>query len=354
MPNQNGARPRPRQKRPARQVPRRTRPGVTRQMRMRPKNRGWSNTGNVTRPMVNRLFTERGSDFLGKVTVRAAPTSPSQRIIFSKAVSPSAYPGTRLTQLSELWERYRFSSFRLRWVPAVPKTIACQFVVYQDTDPNDDPTGLTDFEALIRQATAQTGGQQFNFINPRSIQLAKRGDDQLYYTGLDKQNLRFSRQGNLYIIQVTDPVDFNGAPLSQDIEAGSLYVDWVCHFRTPQINPSAAQPSFLSKFDVAAAGAVIRTGISFGTLTLPSTSLVYFTSAGYPGPANEVTVEASGAQLFVLNSTASGAARSNTVRSSLSAGTYDLTIRSATTPTTASVPWIIDVINNNPAETVFT
>lgn len=351
MPNQSSNRQRPRRKRPA-QTPRRARPGVTRPMRMRPKNRGWSNTGNVTRPMVNRLFTERGSDFLGKVTVRASPTDPSQRIIFSKAVSPSAYPGTRLTQLSELWERYRFSSFRLRWVPAVPKTIACQFVVYQDTDPNDDPSNITDFEALIRQATAQTGGQQFNFINPRSIQLARRGDDQLYYTGLDKQNLRFSRQGNLYIIQVTDPVDFNGAPLNQDIEAGSLYVDWICHFRTPQINPSAAQSSFRSQFKVASSGAVINANTSLGVLTLPSSSFVYFSNVGYPSPANEITVAANGTQLFVLNSSASGSARSNAVPS-LPAGTYDLTIKSVTAPTTALVSWNIDVINNNPVETTF-
>jgi hypothetical protein len=72
-----------------------------------------------------------------------------------------------------------------------------------------------------------------------TIDLARRADDQLYYTGADKNNERFNRQGNYYIIQVTDPLDFNGKPLTEDIMAGSLYVDWVCEFQIAQINPSA-------------------------------------------------------------------------------------------------------------------
>jgi hypothetical protein len=189
--------------------------------------------------MIARKFVEAGSDFLGPLTVRSSPNSTADRILLSNSISPSAFPGTRLTQMSNLWERYRFRKFRLRWVPAVPKTIACQLIVYQDTDPLDDPTIIPDADALVRQATAQAGSQQFNFINPMSIDLARRSDDQLYYTGADKQNERFNRQGNFYVIQVTDPLNFNGEAITSDIMAGSLYVDWVCEFQIAQINPTA-------------------------------------------------------------------------------------------------------------------
>lgn len=216
--------------------------GVTRKQVFQTNGNGLSNRGAIRRPNINQKFIEKGSDFLGPLTVKAGVnvTSASDRILLANNISPSAYPGTRLTQLAPLWERYRFRRFKLRWVPAVPKTIACQLIVYQDTDPLDDPTTITNAESLVRQATAQTGSQQFNFINPMSIELAQRADDQLYYTGDDKQNERFSRQGNFYVIQVTDPLNFNGGAITEDLMAGSLYVDWECEFQIAQINPSAA------------------------------------------------------------------------------------------------------------------
>lgn len=216
--------------------------GVTNKQVFQTNGNGLSNRGAIRRPNINQKFFERGSDFLGPLTVKAGAniTSASDRILLANNISPSAYPGTRLTQLAPLWERYRFRRFKLRWVPAVPKTIACQLIVYQDTDPLDDPSTITNADSLVRQATAQTGSQQFNFINPMSIELAQRADDQLYYTGNDKQNERFSRQGNFYVVQVTDPLDLNGVALAGDIMAGSLYVDWECEFQIAQINPTAA------------------------------------------------------------------------------------------------------------------
>lgn len=215
---------------------------TTTRQRFRTGSNGLSNQGAIRRPMVQKKFIESGSDFLGPLMVKASPSSTSDRILLSNSISPSAFTGTRITQLSNLWERYRFRKFRLRWVPAVPKTIACQLIIYQDTDPLDDPTIITDPDALVRQATAQAGSQQFNFINGMAIDLAKRSDDQLYYTGNDKQNARFNRQGNFYVIQVTNPLNFNGEPITTDIMAGSLYVDWVCEFQIAQINPAAAMP----------------------------------------------------------------------------------------------------------------
>lgn len=180
----------------------------------------------------------RGSDFITAVNTSPS-SSASGTIIASFPISPSAYPGTRLTSLSQLWERFRFTSLNLRYVPAVPMTIACQFIIYIDTDPLDDPNTLSNPNAILRQATAQAKSQQFNFNKAKTISLCIRKDDQLYYTGADKQNLRFSNQGTAYIIQVTDVLDFNGATLSTSINAGSIYLDWNVCFDIPQINPSA-------------------------------------------------------------------------------------------------------------------
>jgi hypothetical protein len=102
----------------------------------------------------------------------------------------------------------------------------------------DDASTITDASQLVRQATAQSGAKQWNFNQPKAIPLTMRADDQLYYTGVDRQNERFTRQGTLYVVQVTDPVGFDGSAVSS-IVAGSLYVDWQCEFQIPQIEPEA-------------------------------------------------------------------------------------------------------------------
>lgn len=201
-----------------------------------PRMFGAAYTTENRRPINNNMVTLNGSDFITKISV-GPKTSSNARIIATFPVTPSGYPGTRITQLSQLYERYRLIKFVARYVPAVPVTLACQLCLYIDLDPNDDPTTITDFDNLVRQAVAQTGAQQWNFISPKSIPIAVRKDDQLYYTGEDVLNPRFTQQGTAYLIQITNPVNSTGEELTASIEAGSIFIDWTCMFQTPQINP---------------------------------------------------------------------------------------------------------------------
>ena len=196
------------------------------------------------RPMNNKVHQMSGSDFLSTITVVPNITDPDDRILSVLSVSPSLFTGTRLAVMSQLFERYRFVSFRVRYVPAVPTTLGCQLLAYLDTDPLDDPAQILDGDQLLRQATAHTGSQQWNFNTPKVISLPMRSDGQLYYTGLTRQNERFNVQAKIYLIQVTRPVDINGAPVASPIEAGSLYIDWNVRFETPQINPFAVTSPF--------------------------------------------------------------------------------------------------------------
>jgi hypothetical protein len=191
-----------------------------------------------SRPVRNRIYPHAGSDFVGVVKVRAGAVG-SERILHSWPITPSAFPGTRLTQFAALYEFFKFTKLHLRYVPAVPVTVACQLCLYVDLDPKDDPTIITNPDALVRQAVAQTGAQQWNFHTPKCIPLAMRTDQQYYFTGEDKENVRFTRQGIAYLIQITDPVDVNGAPITTDLEAGSIFFDWAVNFNIPQINPES-------------------------------------------------------------------------------------------------------------------
>jgi hypothetical protein len=183
----------------------------------------------------------KGTDFLGTVGIKAKPTTAKERVLGIFPVSPSYYPGTRLTRMADNWERYRFRKFNLRYVPAVPTALGCQVLLYQDTDPSDDPSVITNADALIRQATSQARSKQWNFYQREVISMNMRRDVEPYYTGQDKLNPRFSRQGDAYLLQVTDPVNFQGEALTADLPvAASVYLDWEIEFSNQQINPAAA------------------------------------------------------------------------------------------------------------------
>jgi len=195
-----------------------------------------------SRPNVNKISRlGPDSDFLTSVVAKASTSivTPADRILVKQPLSASSFPGTRITGLSSYWERYKWLSAVARYVPAVPNTVACQFVMYIDTDPLDDPSNISDDDQIVRQAVSQAGSNQFNFNTSKTVPLIVRADNQYYYTGVDKQNLRFSLQGILYIIQVTDLINFNGELITQDLTCGSLFLDWLVNFSIPQINPTS-------------------------------------------------------------------------------------------------------------------
>jgi hypothetical protein len=341
-------------------APRRRRNGnnnrVTQKQVIKTGTGGFYNNASIRRPLIEKKFVEAGSDFLTPLTVLATTPTVASKILVTGSISPSAFPGTRLTQLSNLWERYRFRKFRLRWVPAVPKSIACQLIIYQDTDPLDDPTTITSADALIRQATSQAGSQQFNFINPMTIDLARRSDDQLYYTGADKNNERFNRQGNYYIIQVTDPLDFNGKPLTEDIMAGSLYVDWVCEFQIAQINPSAfaalepcTEP--ISTELTLLSGETVESSTNIGTIACSQPFYASLSKAHLGAPPGPLTIAFGTTSL--LTDHAVPALYLDLDTPLQPPGSYTVTT-TVTAPISLEAPLTINVISLNGAVPIFT
>ena len=71
-----------------------------------PRVFGAAYTTENRRPVNNNTVTLSGSDFITKIRV-GPKTASTDRIIATFPVTPSGYPGTRITQLSQLYERYR-------------------------------------------------------------------------------------------------------------------------------------------------------------------------------------------------------------------------------------------------------
>jgi len=193
----------------------------------------------MSRQVNNRDTVLRGSDFI--TSFKLAHDTDS-RVLVDELVSPSAMRQTRLFYLANLWEMYRFTKFSVRYVPALPDSVGGQIAAYIDTDPTDVVT--EEGEDLIRATNSQTGVKQWNVSQGCTLNLAKRKDDQMFYTGLipssdSGPSDRQTYQGRLYVVQMTKPMNYLGQPLTEDISAGSLYVDWEIVFRTPQLEPVA-------------------------------------------------------------------------------------------------------------------
>jgi hypothetical protein len=193
----------------------------------------------MTRQVNNRDTVLRGSDFI--TSFKLAHDTDS-RVLVDELISPSAMRQTRLFYLANLWEMYRFTKFSVRYVPALPDSVGGQIAGYIDTDPTDTVT--EEGEDLIRATNSQTGVKQWNVSQGSILNMARRKDDQMFYTGLlpssdSGPSDRQTYQGRLYVVQMTKPMNYLGQPLTEDISAGSLYVDWEIVFRTPQLEPIA-------------------------------------------------------------------------------------------------------------------
>lgn len=214
---------------------RRTGPGFS---AMRPQ--GIRNDYSFLQTKRNGVITLEGTDLIGPITVKSADNlvDASDWIVYNAPISPSGFPGTRLNAISQLWERYRFRKFDLFFVPALANTLSCQLIMYEDTDPIDDPTVISNPDALWQQAMSQGGASQFNFTTPKCARLCQRKDDEFYYTG-DTGNQRFINQGRIFVLQSSFLTDMNGQKLTEDLLAGTLYIKWRIDLQTPQINPES-------------------------------------------------------------------------------------------------------------------
>nr|UNI73871.1 MAG: coat protein [brine shrimp noda-like virus 3] len=189
----------------------------------------------------NGDLTLSGRDFLGTLTVKKtvdAVNPVAHSVLASWDISPQAFKQTRLEYLSRIYEMYKFTKVAFEYEPAVPTTLGCQLIAYGDTDPKDDPKQAGTKEELVRIAASHAGARQFNFIQRQSIPMVTKGINKFYFTGGNRdENPRFTTQGKFHIIQVSDPIDLNGAPI-ESLQAGAVYINWTCTFKVPQIEVS--------------------------------------------------------------------------------------------------------------------
>lgn len=101
------------------------------------------------------------------------------KLIYSKEISPSSFPKTRLEYLSNAYQMYKFNSMHFKYNPSTTTVVNGALIAYIDTDPVEQnmPTNRDD---LLRLAKSHQYAVQSSISRSWTVKLPIRNDDQFF------------------------------------------------------------------------------------------------------------------------------------------------------------------------------
>jgi hypothetical protein len=141
-------------------------------------------------------------DYLGPLVVPDL-TPTRGLILMSQMFSPARIPGSKLTTLASMYERYVVNSLKFHYSAACPTTVGGALIMAFDKDPND--VNLSG-EPGIRHAIGLSSMTQFAPWEHASMAVAKENQQNFYFTspGLGSGNdERLEFVGSLFVIAST-------------------------------------------------------------------------------------------------------------------------------------------------------
>ena len=151
-------------------------------------------------------------------------------IVFCQFLNPWRFPGSRLTQFANLFQKFEFKRCMIRYVPAVPATVAGQMILCWDTDPTYAPLGST--QGVIRSMMAHKNRQMFHVFDDMKVVLPQSKSNALF-CDTRGQDLRLNNQAVMWAAMVSPVVTATGEQWGSAV--GSFVVEWDVQFRTARI-----------------------------------------------------------------------------------------------------------------------
>jgi hypothetical protein len=144
-----------------------------------------------------------GSEFITTVSVKTTdfttPTQPGD-VIYNLPISPTFMPGTRLSQLAKLYQKYRYTNLVFEYVPIVPSIQDGAILMYIVEDPNENPSLITDPDTRLRNDMAHKGAHMFNVYTYGRTFLTKGNDSYNWYFIYNDDEPRLNNQGQFFIV----------------------------------------------------------------------------------------------------------------------------------------------------------
>jgi hypothetical protein len=181
-----------------------------------------------------------GSDFIQQLSVfprqlMDGPKDDQIKLVYQIDISPSSFPNTRLELISNCYQLFRFSKFKVNFKSMLPTAVNGLFMAYCDTDPDDKISLEQTATEILRIAKSHQGSTQGKIRDNWSFNLPVRKDDQMFFIGERGNESRLRKMGTIYIYQIGTATKFDGSPLTEELIAGTLNVDWTVTFMNPQL-----------------------------------------------------------------------------------------------------------------------
>lgn len=204
--------------------------------------KGGGSTGTVN-TFSGQTQTISGYDYITNIVAPYSLSETSSRLI-DIPMTPTALAGTRWSQLATMFEKYRFMSCQMCYVPAVASVVGGQVISYWELDPTDPFGASGNLNQDLRVAMAHQNAKLHNVYDNTSVSMPLRtgiADFFVEKSGGGLDNPRWTRQATYRVIASAGLTGF----LNKDVTSmviGSLYMKWVCLFKNPQIQPSLIVP----------------------------------------------------------------------------------------------------------------
>lgn len=184
------------------------------------------------------MMSSSGTDFIRKIDVFPKQLLDGDiKLVCQYDISPSSFPNTRLELLANTYQLYRFIKVKITYSSLLPTAINGLFIGFIDTDPEDKSVldSVQTSNDVLRIARSHQGSVQGKIRDDWSFTMPIRDDDQFFFIGDGTRDRRLKKMGTLYIYQVGQATKFDGTPLTEELSAGALNIDWSCQFMNPQL-----------------------------------------------------------------------------------------------------------------------
>lgn len=182
-----------------------------------------------------------GCEHVAKVELGSSTINAPGQQIFSLVLNP-LLQNTRLKQIAQLWQRYRFRRITMKFVASDSSFFSGTLIHYIDTDPNASYSGIIGTDALISAVSAHWNEQVMR-IN-RSCESEYRVLPETAALWMDNASdpKKVTDQCKYFIFVQDTVLNAMGTALTYPFTLGRLYIDYEIEFFAAALPvPSAYQ-----------------------------------------------------------------------------------------------------------------
>ncbi len=157
-----------------------------------------------------------GTDYLGKVVVyptSATLNEPTNEgsVVYRHPLGPVNFPGTRLKELGELYQRYECLEIYVHLVPTTNAFQAGSIIPVILYDPDLSLTEFGSDEMRVRMALSMYDATMVNVYQPVTV-AAPGHFNQTLWTKIEDTDARLTIPGSIAIIAASSFIPFSGTP----------------------------------------------------------------------------------------------------------------------------------------------